>query len=247
MHCPSCLSDKIKKNGHTHYGKQRFRCKVCGRQFVTGSNHYISMEKRNYIEDALTERLSLRAICRVFKVSLTWLQHFAHSLWRQVPSDLGARLPGNNRQLRLQFTAIQIDELWSYVGCKANKQWIWLAYHPESHQVIGYQIGNRDGATFKKLWEKLPRYWRKNFDFATDCLQAYKSLIPDMQHFSEKSLMQQIEAFNGRIRSRCSRLVRKTRSFSKVKKYHEQAIGFFLYKSNLEYQQATLKLRQHYI
>jgi insertion element IS1 protein InsB len=107
------------------------------------------------------------------------------------------------------------------------------------------RIRNRDIKTFKKLWSKLPMYWRKNFDFATDCLQAYKSLIPELQHFSEKALTQQIEALNGRIRSRCSRLVRKTRSFSKVKKYHEQAIKFFLYKSNLEYQRKPLS--QHYI
>jgi IS1 family transposase len=44
-----------------------------------------------------------------------------------------------------------------------------------------------------------------HFDFATDCLQAYKSLIPELQYFFEKALTQQIEAFNGRIRSRCSR------------------------------------------
>ncbi len=242
MHCPSCLSDKIEKNGHTHYGKQRYRCKVCGRQFVAGSNHYISMEKRSYIEDALAERLSLRSICRVFKVSLTWLQDFAHKLWAKVPADLGAKLPGNNQQLRLQLTALQFDELWSFVGCKANKQWIWIAYHAESYQVVGCQIGNRDIVTLEKLWRKLPVYWRKHFDFATDCLQAYKSIIPELQHFSEKALTQQIEAFNGRIRSRCSRLVRKTRSFSKVKKYHEQAVKFFLYKSNLEYQKTQLQI-----
>jgi insertion element IS1 protein InsB len=143
LHCPTCLSYKIKKNGHTHYGKQNYRCKVCGRQFVEGSTHYISNQKRSYIEAALTERLSLRGICRIFQVSLTWLQNFAHKLWEQVPSDLGAKLPGNNRQLRLQLTALQIDELWSFVGCKANKQWIWIAYHPESYQVAGCQIGNR--------------------------------------------------------------------------------------------------------
>ena len=238
MHCPSCLSDKIKKNGHTHYGKQNYRCKVCGRQFVASSTHYVSGQKRSYIEASLAERMSLRGICRVFQVSLTWLQDFAHRLWEQVPSDLGAKLPGSNRQLRLQFASIQIDELWSFVGSKACKQWIWLAYHAESRQVVSCQIGDRDGKTFKKLWRQIPMYWRKYLDFETDCLQAYKSLIPALQHYPEKSLMQQIEAFNGRIRSRCSRLVRKTRSFSKLKKYHEQAVRFFLYKSNLEYQKA---------
>ena len=79
-------------------------------------------------------------------------------------------------------------------------------------------------------------YLRTYLDFETDCLQAYKSLIPALQHYPEKSLMQQIEAFNGRIRSRCSRVFRKARSFSKLKKYHEQAIRFFLFKSNLECQ-----------
>lgn len=236
MHCPACLSDKRKKNGLTHYGKQNYRCKACGRQFVVVSTHRISAEKRAYKEAALTERLSLRGICRVFGVSLTWLQAFAYLLWKQVPLDLGARLPGNNRQLRLQFASIQIDELWSFVGSKANKQWIWLAYHPESHQVVACQIGDRDVKTFQKLWRQLPIYWRRHLDFETDCLQAYKRLIPALQHYPEKSLMQHIEAFNDRIRSRCSRLVRKSRSFSKLKKYHEQAIRFFLFKSNLEYQ-----------
>ncbi len=53
----------------------------------------------------------------------------------------------------------------------------------------------------------------------TDRLQAYKSSVPALQHYPEKNLMQHIEAFSGRIMSRGSRLVRKTRSFSKLKKY----------------------------
>ena len=34
MYCPKCQSTKIIKYGHTHYGKPRFRCLDCGRQFV---------------------------------------------------------------------------------------------------------------------------------------------------------------------------------------------------------------------
>ena len=34
MHCPKCQSTKIIKYGHTHYGKPRFHCLDCGRQFV---------------------------------------------------------------------------------------------------------------------------------------------------------------------------------------------------------------------
>lgn len=39
MNCPECHSYKFVKNGHTYYGKQRFRCKECGRQFVNNSSH----------------------------------------------------------------------------------------------------------------------------------------------------------------------------------------------------------------
>ena len=32
--CPRCGSERYKKNGHIHNGKQKYRCHVCGRQFV---------------------------------------------------------------------------------------------------------------------------------------------------------------------------------------------------------------------
>lgn len=34
MHCPRCQSQEYTKYGKTHYGKQRYRCRHCGRQFV---------------------------------------------------------------------------------------------------------------------------------------------------------------------------------------------------------------------
>jgi insertion element IS1 protein InsB len=73
MHCPSCLLDKIKENGPTPYGKQNYRCKVCGRQFVASFTHYFSGQKLRCKEAALAENLSICGFCRVFQVSLTWL------------------------------------------------------------------------------------------------------------------------------------------------------------------------------
>jgi predicted Zn finger-like uncharacterized protein len=37
MECPNCQSDFFIKNGNTYYGKQRFKCKNCGRQFIENS------------------------------------------------------------------------------------------------------------------------------------------------------------------------------------------------------------------
>ena len=38
--CPYCKSKATKKNGHTHYGKQNYRCKKCGRQFMIGGQDW---------------------------------------------------------------------------------------------------------------------------------------------------------------------------------------------------------------
>ncbi len=34
MLCSNCQAKAIIKNGHSYYGKQRFKCNDCGRQFV---------------------------------------------------------------------------------------------------------------------------------------------------------------------------------------------------------------------
>ena len=53
------------KNGQTHYGKQRFRCRDCGRQFVNNpSRQPISQEKRDLIDKLLKEHLALLAAMR---------------------------------------------------------------------------------------------------------------------------------------------------------------------------------------
>ncbi|PSB12554.1 hypothetical protein C7B62_01675 [Pleurocapsa sp. CCALA 161] len=37
--CPSCNSEQIVKNGKIHNGKQNYKCRDCGRQFVENPQH----------------------------------------------------------------------------------------------------------------------------------------------------------------------------------------------------------------
>lgn len=48
---------------------------------------------------------------------------------------------------------IQLDELWSFVGNKTNKQWVWLAMDVSTREIVGCYVGNRTRAAAKKLWE----------------------------------------------------------------------------------------------
>lgn len=74
MNCPKCQSQQCTKYGHTHYGKQRYRCLDCQRQFVENSTRQpINAETRELIEKLLKERLALAAIARVTGVSERWL------------------------------------------------------------------------------------------------------------------------------------------------------------------------------
>ncbi len=59
--CPQCGLPHIKKNGHTHYGKQNYQRlnPECKRQFVEDS-HHISDETKELIKKLLLERISLR-------------------------------------------------------------------------------------------------------------------------------------------------------------------------------------------
>lgn len=96
------------------------------------------------IKLALKERISLRGLCRIFGVSLTWMQAFAQQQWLQTPRNLGLSEPTIAKVKRLQVFGIQADELWSFVGKKKCKRWIWVAYDPVNRLVITYYIGKRN-------------------------------------------------------------------------------------------------------
>src|SRR2546423_320467 len=87
LRCPRCGLSHTKKNGHTYYHKQNYRCLRCGRQFVRDSQR-VGDDTRALVKRLLLERVSLRGICRVTGLSLTWLLQFMAALYAQLPDDL---------------------------------------------------------------------------------------------------------------------------------------------------------------
>ena len=84
--CPSCASDQVVKNGHTHNGKQNHKCTACGRQFIEEPERGpISPETKALIGRLLLERVSLAGVCRVTGVSESWLQTPVNALDESVP------------------------------------------------------------------------------------------------------------------------------------------------------------------
>jgi IS1 family transposase len=48
---------------------------------------------------------------------------------------------------------IQCDELWSFVGNKSNKQWVWLAIDQDTGEVVGVFVGDRSQKGTQGLWD----------------------------------------------------------------------------------------------
>ena len=108
--------------------------------------------------------------------------------------------------------------MWSFVGNKSNKKWIWLAIDVATKQIVGYYVGSRDKSGAKGLWDSLPPIYRQCAVSYTDFWSSYDKIFPSKRRKSvgkETGKISYIERFNCTMRQRVSRLVRKTLSYSK--------------------------------
>lgn len=126
--------------------------------------------------------------------------------------------------------------MWSFVGKRANKQWIWIAMDANTRQVIAFHVGDRSRESAKELWANIPVAYREQARFHTDQYEAYKGVIPPERHRAitkQARKTNHIERFNNTLRPRLSRLVRETLSFSKKLANHIGAIRYFICHYNL--------------
>ena len=218
-------------------GKQNHQCKACGRQFVASpEGHIVSDEQRTLIEHLLRERISLRGICRVVGVSLPWLLHFMVECFAACPNHLHVQRLAGPTEVIIQQLEAEADEMWSFVGKRANKQWIWMAMDATTRQVIAFHVGDRRRESAQELWAKIPVAYREQTRFHTDQYEAYKGVIPTERHKAITKRARKtnhIERFNNTLRQRLSRLVRETVSFSKKLANHIGAIRYFICHYNL--------------
>jgi IS1 family transposase/transposase-like protein len=230
LNCPSCESNNVVKNGFIHNGKQNHKCKACGRQFVEAPQQKrISEETKSLIDKLLLEKIPLAGIARVYDVSESWLQEYVNRKYESIPRQVNV---SSKKKGRL---SIQCDEMWSFVGDKNNKQWIWLALDIDTREIVGVHIGDRSEQGARALWDSLPSVYRQCAVAYTDFWSAYALVFPDKRHKAvgkETGKTSYIERFNCTMRQRVSRLVRKTLSFSKKLENHIGAIWLFVHHYN---------------
>jgi len=164
MKCPNCGSQAIVKNGWRENDKQNHKCLNCNRQFVEIPENKIIPEKdRERIRKALLERVSLEGICRIFEVSMPWLLEFMKQVFESLPAHLNAVILEENEEL--EVGALELDELYSFVGRKTNDQWLWLIMHRKTRQILAFHVGKRDKQSAMALLAKLPEDLKKKPSF----------------------------------------------------------------------------------
>ncbi len=120
----------------------------------------------------------------------------------------------------------ELDEMWSYVGKKANQRWLWHAIDHHTGKVLAYVLGDRKDNVFLKLKELLEPFGIRQF--YTDDWGAYGRHLPPEKHVIGKRNTQKIERKHLTLRTRVKRLTRKTICFSKLEKMHDIVIGLFI-------------------
>ena len=147
------------------------------------------------------------------------------------------QLYSKERGVRVQYYGIQLDEMWTFAGNKKNKQWLWLALNPANRQIIAFHVGGRGSIDAQLFYEKIPEIFKGNAGFFSGYWQSYVKTFGNENHFGvgkDSGLTAYIERFNGTLRQRASRLVRKALSFSKSLDNHIGAIKYFICHYNLQ-------------
>ena len=130
---------------------------------------------------------------------------------------------------------LELDELWSFVGSKANPRWVWIALCRQSRQIVAYFVGDRSAESARALRERIPPDYRCRAS-RSDFWLAYEEVFPKRTHrCCDKSEGQTcyVERWNCTLRQRLGRFVRKTLSFSKCVRMHDFALRLFVHHYNL--------------
>jgi IS1 family transposase len=230
MTCPTCGSHDISKNGTTWRGKQNYKCRDCNRQFVEDPQWKPKDKDTRAFGDLLRlEKIPLAGIARATEVSDSWLQTYVNACYEAVPkaAEVVPKAKGKRK--------VQMDELWSFVDNKGNKQWVWVAINADTREIIGCPIGERSRVSAMALWQSIPAVYRQGAQVYTDYWEASVNVIPSKRHAAvgkDSGLTNYIERLNNTLRQRISRLVRKTLSFSKTLENHIGAIWTFIHDYN---------------
>ena len=219
--CPYCRSGKVWKNGFKANGRQNFLCSSCRKQF---QQEYVNKGSSPVVKKQVVKMLIRNCGLRDIQFITGVHRQTVLKILEQKVQQLIFR------HWQSSYDLVQIDELYSFVDSKENKQWLLYAYAPETDEILAWQWGDRSIKTVELLYKQLDEL--KIQLFCTDDWKAFSAVLPAEKHLIGKSGTKHIEGVNTSLRARNRRIVRRTTCFSKKLKYHYLQMKLTLYNRN---------------
>ena len=137
---------------------------------------------------------------------------------------------------------LELDEVWSFVGQRAEKRWLWTAMCRRTRQIVAFVIGDHSEATCRRLWQAIPKAYRRCRSYS-DFWKAYAAVFPAQSHESvgkESGQTAHMERWYNTLRQRLGRYTRKTLSFSKKDANHSLVTRWFITEHNMQMLELSL-------
>ncbi len=181
-------------------GRQRYKCKDCGYQFVLTGYKGKSYEQKMTAVSLYISWLSLRTIGKLLNVSdvsvLNWTRKYAEQNYEKPePTE--------------KAVIIELDEMRHFLNLK--KQVMDIESICNSKKIIDWECGGRDTKTLNKMLNHLKK-WNVEIYFA-DSWKSYSEIIPKRLLVQSKKETYNIERNNSHQRDWFAHFRRKAMLF----------------------------------
>jgi transposase-like protein/IS1 family transposase len=186
----SCQHESKKKHGKDRRGNQRFRCLSCGKTWIEQGpkplgDMRISMRQATQALGMILEGMSIRATMRLTGLDGGTICDLIMVVGENCQRLLDAKVKN------VAANDVQIDELWSFVGCKEKTRiargysaelgdsWTFVGIERNTKLILAHQVGQRDNDTCWAFLLKLKAaVGTGRFQVTTDGLAAYRNNVP---------------------------------------------------------------------
>ena len=128
------------KNGFME-GKQRYKCKCCGYNYIGSKNGYPDHIKLKAIKYYL-EGNGFRRIERLMRVShvsvINWVKQFIFK-FKNIPKQ------------HEKVDVLELDE----ICVSLKKIWLWTAVNRKTKRLVGFHVGDRSSKSFENLCKNI--------------------------------------------------------------------------------------------
>lgn len=185
----ACQHTHRAKHGKRN-GQQRWRCRDCQATFTCNEERPLG-KMRTDMEDAvqvlvmLLEGMSIRACERLTGMKDSTICDLIVEVGEKCDKFLGQAI------VNVATKAVQLDELWDFVGCKEKTKklrgrddeeigdsWTWCAIDADSKLILSHAVGQRDESTCVRFLKRLDNATLGKFQVTTDGLGLYTHNVP---------------------------------------------------------------------